>query len=241
MILGPRCQAPHSLRIFLLKAPDIKKSPPKDHSIQKWLLFYCTKVRVLCYMAVANWNRNHDGDYLPGFKPLYFLQLMLASRLPYTGKEYLYLLVLKQKHEHNQEVQTHSTVQDLDRHAALYNSGSSWRVISPQGTFGHVWRHFCLSQLGNLGKWCYCPLAGGNQGCCYIPNAQDSHLQQRTILSTVSVVPRLRPSTWEDSNHPELWNLLSIFHIPKETLPGPERHARTRDDWRVFSSLLGVK
>ena len=138
MILGPRCQAPHSLRIFLLKAPDIKKSPPKDHSIQKWLLFYCTKVRVLCYMAVANWNRNHDGDYLPGFKPLYFLQLTLASRLPYTGRKYPYLLVLKQKHKHNQEVQTHSTGQDLDRYAALYNSGSSWRVISPQGTFGHV-------------------------------------------------------------------------------------------------------
>ena len=55
-------------------------------------------------MAVDNWNRSHDGDHLPGFQPLYLLQLMVRSRLPYTGRKYLHLLVLKEKHKHNQEV-----------------------------------------------------------------------------------------------------------------------------------------
>ena len=30
-------------------------------------------------MTVDNWNRSHDGDHLPGSKPLYLLQLMVSK------------------------------------------------------------------------------------------------------------------------------------------------------------------
>lgn len=49
---------------------------------------------------------------------------------------------------------------------------------TPQGTFGNVWGHFCLSQV----EVCYWPLEGIGLGCWQISHkAQDSSPNQRII------------------------------------------------------------
>ena len=55
----------------------------------------------------------------------------------------------------------------IEHSAALHQWFNTWSDLSPQGTFGSVWRYFWLSQLGNAAGI----LSTSWRGCLTIYNA----------------------------------------------------------------------